>query len=49
MFAGSGIERGMQIQAPYDSLSFVPTILQLLDIKPKGGELPGPKIRELMK
>jgi hypothetical protein len=48
MFAGgrnTGIPEGLRIETPYDSLSFVPTILRLMG-KPEPG-LPGPVIREL--
>ena len=49
MFAGgseSGIPAGTHITEPYDSLSFVPTILQLLN-RPEP-DLPGPVIKELL-
>ena len=49
MFAGgseSGIPTGTHITEPYDSLSFVPTILQLLN-RPEP-DLPGPVIKELL-
>ena len=46
MFAGAGIPRGAHIQQPYDSLSFAPTILQLLG-RPEP-DLPGPVIKELL-
>ncbi len=49
MFAGgedTGIPRGLKIAQPYDSLSFVPTILTLMDRPEK--ELPGPVIEELI-
>jgi len=42
----TGIPRGQRIETPYDSLSFVPTILSLMG-KPEEG-LPGPVIRELI-
>jgi hypothetical protein len=45
MFAGgpaTGIPRGKHIEEPYDSLSFVPTILQMLG-RPEP-DLPGPVI-----
>lgn len=49
MFAGgskTGIPRGLHISTPYDSLSFVPTILRLMD-RPEP-DLPGPVIEELL-
>lgn len=49
MLAGAGIPQGLTIERPYDSLSFVPTVLSLAgELKP--GELeryPGPVIEEL--
>ena len=50
MFAGAGIPQGVSIERPYDSLSFVPTILSLAgELKP--GEVkqyPGAPIEELV-
>lgn len=49
MFQGgkeTGIPAGAHIDTPYDSLSFVPTILQLMD-RPEP-DLPGPVIKELL-
>lgn len=49
MIAGgrdTGLPKGMRIQAPYDSLSFVPTILTLMG-RPEP-DLPGPVIEELL-
>jgi hypothetical protein len=49
LFAGgskTGIPRGVRVETPYDSLSFVPTILTLMDKAEPG--LPGPVIREVM-
>lgn len=49
MFAGgsrTGIPRGARIPTPYDSLSFVPTILKLTHLDP-GASFPGPVIKEL--
>jgi hypothetical protein len=43
MFAGAGIGQGVEITAPYDSLSFVPTILSILNERPKS-PLPGQPI-----
>jgi hypothetical protein len=48
MFAGgkdTGLPRGIHVATPYDSLSLVPTVLQLMG-KPEA-ELPGPVIEEL--
>ncbi len=50
MFAGAGVPQGLEIERPYDSLSFVPTILSLAG-KLKPGELkdfPGQPIEELV-
>jgi hypothetical protein len=50
MLAGgseSGIPRGMTIEEPYDSLSFVPTVLQLMGFPREIPPLPGRPIREL--
>jgi hypothetical protein len=49
MFAGgadTGIPRGVHIAEPYDSLSLVPTILQLMNRTEPG--LPGPVIRQVV-
>ena len=46
--AESGIPRGKVIEEPYDSLSFVPTILQLMRLPQEGPALPGRPIRELL-
>ena len=49
LFAGgkdTGIPAGLRIETPYDSLSFVPTILTLMG-RPEP-DLPGPVIRELV-
>jgi hypothetical protein len=49
MFAGgaaTGIPQGKQIEEPYDSLSFVPTILELLG-RPEA-DLPGPVIEGVL-
>ena len=48
LFAGgkdTGIPAGLRVETPYDSLSFVPTILKLMG-RPEP-DLPGPVIREL--
>jgi hypothetical protein len=47
MFAGgkdSGVPRGLHVSTPYDSLSFVPTILELMGMP--DASLPGPLIKE---
>jgi hypothetical protein len=49
LFAGgkdTGIPAGLHVETPYDSLSFVPTILSLMG-RPEA-DLPGPVIRELV-
>jgi hypothetical protein len=49
LFAGgkdSGIPTGLRVETPYDSLSFVPTILSLMG-RPEP-DLPGPVIHELV-
>ena len=49
MFAGgkdTGIPKGLTVAEPYDGLSFVPTVLQLMG-KPEPN-LPGPVIREVV-
>lgn len=51
MFAGgaeSGIPRGAVIDQPYDSLSFVPTILDLMGFSRETPPLPGRLIQELL-
>ena len=48
MFAGgknTGIPRGLRVTTPYDSLSFVPTVLKLMAMP--DGSLPGPPIEEI--
>lgn len=48
MLAGglqTGLPRGLRIEAPYDSLSFAPTVLALLGREEP--DLPGPLVREL--
>jgi hypothetical protein len=42
----TGIPRGLRIETPYDSLSFVPTILALMG-HPEPN-LPGPVVKELL-
>src|SRR5262249_22770628 len=44
--ADTGIPKGVRIETPYDSLSFTPTILKLME-KPDPA-LPGPLIEEWM-
>ena len=49
LFAGggeTGIPRGLRVETPYDSLSFVPTILTLMGKREPA--LPGPVIREMI-
>jgi hypothetical protein len=51
MLAGgddSGIPRQHIIEEPYDSLSFVPTILDLMGLHQQAAQLPGKPIRELL-
>jgi hypothetical protein len=45
--AATGVPRGVRVATPYDSLSFVPTILSLMGMP--DGSLPGPVIVELQK
>ncbi len=49
LLAGAGITQGLQIEKPYDSLSFTPTLLRLIGREPatNGYTLPGPTIEEL--
>ena len=49
LLAGAGIPQGLQIEKPYDSLSFTPTLLRLIGREPatNGYKLPGPAIEEL--
>jgi hypothetical protein len=51
LFAGgadSGIPRHQQVQEPYDSLSFVPTILHLMGLHEEASRLPGKPIDEVL-
>ena len=51
MFAGGAetpVRRGLLVQEPYDSLSFVPTILDLLGKNKDARHLPGRPIQELL-
>ncbi len=51
MLAGgdeTGIPRQLVVNEPYDSLSFVPTILNLMGLHQEASQLPGRPIRELM-
>jgi len=51
MLAGgneTGIPRNVVIEEPYDSLSFVPTILELLGRHAEAASLPGKPIGELL-
>jgi arylsulfatase A-like enzyme len=50
MLAGgseSGIPRNLVIEEPYDSLSFVPTLLELMGLNKDARKLPGRPISEL--
>jgi hypothetical protein len=47
MAAGAGVPAGVRIESPYDSLSFVPTLLTLMNRLPDN-TYPGPVIRELL-
>jgi hypothetical protein len=49
LLTGAGITQGLQIEKPYDSLSFTPTLLKLIGREPatNGYKLPGPIIEEL--
>jgi hypothetical protein len=50
LFAGgadTGIPRHQQVQEPYDSLSFVPTILDLMGMHDEAAKLPGRPIQEV--
>ena len=42
----AGIPRGLRVETPYDSLSFVPTILSLMGMPE--ADLPGPPVAELI-
>src|SRR5665213_822109 len=51
LFAGgadTGIPRHRQVQEPYDSLSFVPTILDLMGMHSDAAKLPGQPIQEVL-
>jgi hypothetical protein len=51
LFAGgadTGIPRNQQVQQPYDSLSLVPTILDLMGMHADAARLPGRPIQELL-
>jgi hypothetical protein len=51
LFAGgahTGVPRQLEVQAPYDSLSFVPTILDLLGMPADAAKLPGRPIQEVL-
>jgi hypothetical protein len=47
MAAGTSIPAGIRIESPYDSLSFVPTVLALMN-RPAENHYPGPVIRKLL-
>ena len=46
--AETGIPRGAVLEEPYDSLSFVPTVLQLIGKNEDARDLPGRPIKELL-
>jgi len=46
--AGTGIPRKLVIEEPYDSLNFVPTILELMGLHQETLKLPGRPISELL-
>lgn len=51
LFAGgdeTGIPRHLQVEEPYDSLSFVPTILDLMGKQDEAAKLPGRPIEEVL-
>ena len=50
LFAGAGVPHGIEIQRPYDSLSFLPTVLSLAGALEPGelDRLPCPPITELV-
>jgi len=52
LFAGgadTGIPRHLEVEEPYDSLSFVPTILTLMGMHAEAAQLPGRAILEVTK
>jgi hypothetical protein len=51
LFAGgadTGIPRHQEVQEPYDSLSFVPTLLDLIGLQADAAKLPGRPIQEVL-
>jgi hypothetical protein len=46
--ADSGIPQGITVEEPYDSLSFVPTVLAILGRGEEVAKLPGPVIQEVL-
>jgi len=51
LFAGgadTGIPQHLEIQEPYDSLSLVPTILDMMGKHAEAGKLPGRPIQEIL-
>jgi Type I phosphodiesterase / nucleotide pyrophosphatase len=46
--AGTGIPRHFMVEEPYDSLSFVPTILELMGRHTEAKQLPGHAVREVL-
>ncbi|HEX5229862.1 MAG TPA: alkaline phosphatase family protein [Bryobacteraceae bacterium] len=51
LFAGgaeTGIPRGREVEDPYDSLSFAPTVLDLMGMNAQAAKLPGRAIQEVL-
>jgi Type I phosphodiesterase / nucleotide pyrophosphatase len=51
LFAGgvdTGIPRHQEVEEPYDSLSFVPTLLDLIGMQAEASKLPGRPIQEVL-
>ncbi len=51
LFAGgadTGVPRDQRVEEPYDSLSFVPTILDLMGMRKEAAKLPGHPIAEVL-
>jgi hypothetical protein len=44
----TGVPHALEVQAPYDSLSFVPTILELMGMHTEAAKLPGRAIQEVL-
>jgi hypothetical protein len=47
--ANTGIPRNLRVEQPYDSLSFVPTVLELLGRNDDAAQLPGRPIQEVLR